>query len=150
MKLKNKFENCIKFNDNFNNKTTKFKETKVIPDITEDFCFKLEVEAPLYAWNYFNNNSIDEDEFLYQHDLEIEEFRVEKDNNSLLIALYGNNKIESLQKLITALFNEKHYDYDNEFGFSNFSFNKSAFFFKEKNKNYKIEIDNFKIKVLES
>ena len=149
MSLVSRYQKQIDFNNSFFVGDLELKESKNEKSIEENLCVKIEVNAPIYAWNYFYNNSIDEDDFIYEEDLELSSFKLEGDGKSIYIELTGDNKIQQLQDLLSKLFNEKHREYSENYGYSCFKFAESPFFFKSDNKKYEITINNYKVKLFE-
>jgi hypothetical protein len=149
MSLVSRYQDQIDFSNSFIIGDLELKEAENEKNTEENLCVKIEVDAPIYAWNYFHNNSIDEDDFIYEEDLDISSFKLEGDGKSIYIELTGNNKIQQLQDLLSKLFNEKHREYSEEYGYSGFKFKESSFFFKSDNRKYEITINDYKVKLFE-
>lgn len=147
MSLKEDFKTELQFDIDCQKTNKVFTKIDKFPETDNDICLRVNATAPLYSWNYFDKYPIDEDEVIFDKELDVEFFKIKKDDDSLLIALYGNNKIASLQRLLNIFFNEKDFDYDSDIGFSGFEINNTTFFFQDKEKHcVKIKIENFKVK----
>lgn len=145
MELKEHFKNNLTFNREFTEKNKTFIKSETKPKLINDICLKFKAKAPLHSWKYFERTQINEEEVVYEKDLDINSFEIKKEKDSLLIAIYGNNKAEALQQILNIFFNERNKDYDPEIGFSGFEIEENPFYMESDGSCIKVQIKEFKV-----